>query len=135
MSDIGNDQAKRHPQEASTVDPLEVAQRWLRGGRRVALATVVHTWGSSPRPLGSRLAVDHEGRMFGSVSGGCVEQAVVFEALEAIKTGHAKRLSFGVSDEMAWDVGLTCGGQLDVFVEPLHGLDSAETTAKKTGTA
>lgn len=121
--------------ETSSDDPLAVAQSWLRDGHKVALATVVHTWGSSPRPLGSRLVVDGEGRMFGSVSGGCVEQAVVFEALEAIKTGQAKRLSFGVSDEMAWDVGLTCGGQLDVFVEPLHGLNSAQTRAKKTGTA
>ncbi len=130
-----SDGAKLDMEDTKSADPLAIAQGWLRDGQHVALATVVHTWGSSPRPLGSRLVVDQDGRMFGSVSGGCVEQAVVFEAIEAIKTGQAKRLSFGVSDEMAWDVGLTCGGQLDVFVEPLHGLNSAETTTKKTGTA
>ncbi len=115
-------------------DPLLVAQTWLRDGHRVALATVTHTWGSSPRPVGSRLVVDQDGRMIGSVSGGCVEQAVVFEAQEAIASGQAKRLSFGVSDEMAWEVGLTCGGQLDVFVEPIFGVDSAESASLKTGT-
>ncbi len=115
-------------------DPLQVAQAWLRDGRRVALATVVQTWGSSPRPVGSRLVVDQDGHMLGSVSGGCVEQAVVFEAQEAITSGKAKRLSFGVSDEMAWEVGLTCGGQLDVYVEPVFGIDSAESEAIKTGT-
>lgn len=129
------DDPKQSDQDSDAIDPLAVAQAWLRDGQQVALATVVHTWGSSPRPLGSRLVVDQDGRMIGSVSGGCVEQAVVFEALEAIKTGQAKRLSFGVSNEMAWDVGLTCGGQLDVFVEPLFGLDSAESAAIKTATA
>lgn len=115
-------------------DPLLVAQTWLRDGHCVALATVTNTWGSSPRPVGSRLVVDQDGRMIGSVSGGCVEQAVVFEAQEAIASGQAKRLSFGVSDEMAWKVGLTCGGQLDVFVEPIFGVDSAESASLKTGT-
>jgi xanthine dehydrogenase accessory factor len=115
-------------------DPLQVAQAWLRDGRRVALATVVQTWGSSPRPVGSRLVVDQDGHMLGSVSGGCVEQAVMFEAQDAIASGKAKRLSFGVSDEMAWEVGLTCGGQLDVYVEPVFGVDSAESAAIKTGT-
>lgn len=115
-------------------DPLSVAQGWLRDGKRVAVATVIQTWGSSPRPVGSRLVVDQEGHMIGSVSGGCVEQAVVFEAQEAITSGKAKRLSFGVSDEMAWEVGLTCGGQLDVYVEPVFGLDYAESKAAKTGT-
>lgn len=100
-------------------DPLDIALSWASEGRQVALATVIATWGSSPRQPGSRLVVDEEGRMEGSVSGGCVENQVVLEALESLKTGHGKLLEFGVSDELAWEAGLTCGGQLQVFVEPL----------------
>jgi xanthine/CO dehydrogenase XdhC/CoxF family maturation factor len=83
----------------------------------VALATVVSTWGSSPRPLGSKLAVDSEGAFIGSVSGGCVEGAVVTEALEAIRDGKPRLLDFGVSNEQAWEVGLACGGKIEIFVE------------------
>jgi len=83
------------------------------------LATVVATWGSSPRPVGSKLAVDDAGRMTGSVSGGCVEGAVVETALETIRTGKPRLLDFGVSDEQAWEVGLACGGRVQVFVEKL----------------
>jgi xanthine/CO dehydrogenase XdhC/CoxF family maturation factor len=98
---------------------LNTAAEWHRAGRGVALATVVTTWGSSPRPVGSKLAVDDAGRMAGSVSGGCVEGAVVETALEIIRTGQPRLLDFGVSDEQAWEVGLACGGRVQVFVEKL----------------
>ena len=100
-------------------DVLAQAGRWLEEGRKVALATVVSTWGSSPRPVGSQLAVDQQGNMTGSVSGGCIEGAVVQEALEAMSRGTPKLLEFGVSDEDAWAVGLACGGRVEVFVETL----------------
>ena len=99
---------------------LEQAARWRAEGRRVALATVVSTWGSSPRPAGSHLAIDQEGAMVGSVSGGCIEGAVVLEAQDAIKTGKPRLLEFGVSDEDAWAVGLACGGRVQVYVEPVE---------------
>jgi xanthine/CO dehydrogenase XdhC/CoxF family maturation factor len=98
---------------------LSTAAGWHRDGRGVALATVVTTWGSSPRPVGSKLAVDDQGRMIGSVSGGCVEGAVVETALDIIRTGKPQLLEFGVSDEQAWDVGLACGGRVQIFVEKL----------------
>jgi xanthine/CO dehydrogenase XdhC/CoxF family maturation factor len=98
---------------------LNTATEWQRAGRGVALATVVTTWGSSPRPVGSKLVVDDSGRMTGSVSGGCVEGAVVETALEIIRTGKPRLLEFGVSDEQAWEVGLACGGRVQVFVEKL----------------
>ncbi len=100
-------------------EPLEAARQWLRDGHRVALATVVETWGSSPRPSGSQLAVDDQGHFVGSVSGGCIEGAVVREALEVMDSGAPRLLEFGVSDEQAWEVGLACGGRVRVFVEPL----------------
>ena len=101
-------------------DILGVAASWLAGGEcHVALATVVQSWGSSPRPAGSRMVVTRSGRMAGSVSGGCVEGAVVEAAQDALQTGKAKLLTYGVSDERAWEVGLPCGGQLSVFVERL----------------
>jgi xanthine/CO dehydrogenase XdhC/CoxF family maturation factor len=96
---------------------LETAASWRDAGKRVALATVVSTWGSSPRPTGSQLVVDEAGNFAGSVSGGCVEGAVVSEALEVIKHGKSCVLNFGVSDEQAWGVGLACGGQIQVYVE------------------
>jgi len=98
---------------------LGTAADWLHAGRGVALATVVTTWGSAPRPVGSKLAVDDSGRMIGSVSGGCVEGAVVEVALEIIRTGTPRLLEFGVTDEQAWEVGLACGGRVQVFVEKL----------------
>ena len=96
---------------------LEQAAEWRAGGKQVALATVVSTWGSSPRPTGSQLVVDAEGNFVGSVSGGCIEGAVVHEALAAIADGKPRLLNFGVSDEMAWEVGLACGGKVEVYVE------------------
>lgn len=98
-------------------DVLHTAQAWLSDGKRVALATVVSTWGSSPRPAGSQLAVREDGAFVGSVSGGCVEGAVVEEALGVIAGGEPRLLSFGVSNETAWEVGLACGGKIRVLVE------------------
>ena len=100
-------------------DTLAVAQKWQSQCRNVALATVVETWGSAPRPVGSHLVIDSEGNFEGSVSGGCVEGAVVFEAVEAIETGKPKVLAFGVADETAWEVGLSRGGKIRVYVEPV----------------
>lgn len=100
-------------------DVLAQASAWAAEGRPVALATVVSTWGSSPRPAGSQLVIDGEGRMQGSVSGGCIEGAVVREALEVMEDGRPRLLDFGVSDQQAWDVGLACGGKIQVFVERL----------------
>ena len=98
---------------------LEQAAAWKDAGRDVALATVIQTWGSSPRPTGSQLVIDDKGAMIGSVSGGCIESAVVHEAQQVIEDGEPRTLSFGVSDEQAWEVGLTCGGKVKVFVERL----------------
>jgi xanthine/CO dehydrogenase XdhC/CoxF family maturation factor len=102
---------------SDTAEILEQAAKWREAGRGVALATVVSTWGSSPRPLGSKLAVDSDGAFVGSVSGGCVEGAVVTEALETIRDGKPRLLDFGVSNEQAWEVGLACGGKIEIFVE------------------
>jgi len=104
----------------ATAEVLEQAARWLDEGRGVALATVVATWGSSPRPVGSQLAVDDKGNMLGSVSGGCIEGAVVHEAREVMTSGAPKLLEYGVTDEAAWEVGLACGGTVRVFVERLE---------------
>lgn len=98
-------------------DILQAAEDWARAGRGVALATVVETWGSAPRPAGSSLVIDDRGTFLGSVSGGCVEGAVVTEALDVIASGQPKILEFGVADETAWNVGLSCGGTIRVFVE------------------
>ena len=98
-------------------DILKAAEDWSREGRGVALATVVETWGSAPRPVGSNLVIDGEGNFLGSVSGGCVEGAVVTEAIDVIDSGMPKVLEFGVADETAWQVGLSCGGTIRVYVE------------------
>jgi xanthine/CO dehydrogenase XdhC/CoxF family maturation factor len=87
--------------------------------RQVALATVIETWGSAPQPVGSQLVIDAEGNFMGSVSGGCVEGAVITDALDVMKSGEARILDFGVADETAWKVGLACGGKIRVYVEPL----------------
>lgn len=102
---------------ATETDILAEAEAWRRAGRAVALATVIETWGSAPRPVGSHLVVDGEGAFLGSVSGGCVEGAVVAEALEVIEEGGARTIEFGVADETAWQVGLSCGGRICIFVE------------------
>lgn len=100
-------------------DVLPEIDQWLAEGKRVALATVVEVWGSAPRPLGSKMAISDAGDMAGSVSGGCVEGAVFEEAQGVIDRGAPKLLGFGVSDETAWSVGLSCGGRIEVYVEPL----------------
>jgi xanthine/CO dehydrogenase XdhC/CoxF family maturation factor len=108
------------PMLSTDTDILSTAEAWRREGRGVAIATVVETWGSAPRPVGSHLVIDAEGNFLGSVSGGCVEGAVVEEAVDVIGSGKAKTLSFGVADETAWRVGLSCGGRISVYVEPLQ---------------
>ena len=103
-----------------TEDILQIAGTWLDEGRQVALATVIETWGSSPRPSGSQLVVDTEGHFEGSVSGGCVEAAVISAAREVMEEHRSRLLEFGVTNEMAWEVGLACGGKIQVYVEPLE---------------
>src|SRR5437762_1145907 len=105
--------------ESSNQDPLSAAETWLREGRKVVLATVVSTWGSAPRRAGSHLVVDGDGNFAGSVSGGCVEGAVITEAAEAIAAKRHRLLEFEVSDETALRVGLSCGGQIKVLVQPV----------------
>jgi len=101
-------------------DVLAEAARWREEGREVALATVVRTWGSSPRPVGSHLAIDRDSNFVGSVSGGCIEGAVIHEALEVMRDGKPRMLQYGVTHEMAWEVGLACGGQVNVYVEKVE---------------
>lgn len=105
---------------STDTDILATAESWARDGRGVALATVIETWGSAPRPVGSHLVIDGEGNFLGSVSGGCVEGAVVTEAVDVIADGKARTLEFGVADETAWKVGLSCGGRIKVYVEPVR---------------
>ncbi|WP_194095917.1 XdhC family protein [Marivivens aquimaris] len=98
-----------------------LALEWHNSGRGAVIATVVETWGSAPRPIGSQLVIDRDGAMEGSVSGGCVEGAVITEAMEAVDDGKTRLLAFGVSDDQAFAVGLACGGQIRVLVEPVGG--------------
>jgi xanthine/CO dehydrogenase XdhC/CoxF family maturation factor len=102
---------------ASDHEILREAEAWRKAGRGVALATVVETWGSAPRPVGSHLVIDQEGNFLGSVSGGCVEGAVITDAVDVIADGKPRMLEFGVADETAWRVGLSCGGRIKVYVE------------------
>jgi xanthine/CO dehydrogenase XdhC/CoxF family maturation factor len=106
--------------DASEEDVLQQALAWRAEGRKVALATVVATWGSSPRPVGSQLVVSEAGEMVGSVSGGCIEGAVVREAQDVMAGAKPRLLDFGVTNEQAWEVGLACGGKLEVYVEALE---------------
>lgn len=98
-------------------DVLSAAESWKREGRKVAIATVVETWGSAPRPVGSHLVIDDKQNFLGSVSGGCVEGDVIAAAADVIETGQPKLLEFGVADETAWRAGLSCGGNIRVYVE------------------
>ena len=100
-------------------DVLATAAAWREAGEQVALATVTETWGSSPRPAGSRMAVSASGKMAGSVSGGCIEGAVSDAAMKTIENGSPVLLEFGVTNERAWEVGRACGGRVKVFVEKL----------------
>ena len=108
------------PNDARELDPLGFARRWQGEGQGVALATVVETWGSSPCPAGSQLAVNARGHFEGSVSGGCVEGAVIERAQAVIESGAPETLEFGIADETAWSVGLACGGRVRIFVERLE---------------
>ena len=100
-------------------DVLPEVEAWRAAGNRVAVATVVKVEGSAPRPVGATMAVSSAGELTGSVSGGCVEAAVFEEAQEVLSSGQPKLLRYGITDEMAWDVGLACGGTIEVFVEPV----------------
>jgi xanthine/CO dehydrogenase XdhC/CoxF family maturation factor len=102
------------------MDPLDIAAKWKAEGREVAIATVMETWGSAPRPVGSHLVIDADGNFEGSVSGGCVEGAVISEAIDVIGSGVPKILEFGVADETAWQVGLSCGGKIAIYVEGIN---------------
>lgn len=107
----------------------EAALAWHRAGKGAALATVIETWGSAPRQAGSQLAISGDGEMLGSVSGGCVEGAVITEALDALQDGKSRVLTFGVTDETAFAAGLACGGTIRVLVEPVgHGAEALPET-------
>jgi xanthine dehydrogenase accessory factor len=99
---------------------LDEIERWRADGERVVVATVVATRRSAPRPVGTSLAVSESGKICGSVSGGCVESDVFENAMEVLRSGEPKLLSYGITDDMAWSVGLPCGGEIDVFVEPVE---------------
>ena len=100
---------------------LDEAKDWLQAKRNVVLATVIQTWGSSPRPIGSRMIINDKGEFSGSVSGGCVETAVVRECLGLLKEKKLfKKIEFKVSNESAWEVGLACGGEIAIFLEQIN---------------
>ena len=103
---------------------LNEINHWLADKKDFAVATVIQTWGSAPRPVGSSMLIDVDMNMMGSVSGGCVEGAVVREAMDVLATNKPKLLSFGVTDEEAWEVGLSCGGAIKVFVERFVGFEN-----------
>ena len=103
--------------EVAHTDPLAAAAAWRDEGLGVALATVVATWGSAPRQAGSQMCINERGEFVGSVSGGCVEAAVIEEAEALLESGGTKLLSYGVTNEQAWEVGLACGGNVEVFLE------------------
>src|SRR2546427_7300835 len=98
---------------------LSELNEWTRSGEDIAIATVVETWGSSPRPLGSKMLVTRSGKMAGSVSNGCIEGAVFEEAQKVLMSGVPKIAAFGVADDVAFEVGLACGGHIEVFIQPL----------------
>jgi xanthine/CO dehydrogenase XdhC/CoxF family maturation factor len=107
------------PMTHSADDIFATASAWRDAGETVALATVIETWGSSPRPVGSQMAVTASGRIAGSVSGGCIEGAVADAAKATMESGAPQKLDFGITNERAWEVGLACGGKVAVFVERL----------------
>ena len=98
---------------------IPTIEAWRADGNKVAIATVVKVEGSAPRPVGASMIVSSGGDLAGSVSGGCVETAVFEEAQDVLRTGQPKLIRYGITDEMAWDVGLACGGTIEVFVEPV----------------
>ena len=118
-------------------DILTPTSFWLKQKRRIAIATVISTWGGSPRPVGGQMAIDQNGKIIGSVSGGCIEAAVISEGINCIKDGRSRIKDYGISNEMAWEVGLACGGELKVLIQPLDLEDkivySIVKSIKKTG--
>ncbi len=102
-------------------DVINDIEGWRLAGKKTAIATVVKVWGSAPRPLGSKMAISDSGDMAGSVSGGCVEGAVFEEAQQVIASGAPKLVGYGVSNENAWAVGLSCGGRIEIFIEAVEG--------------
>ncbi len=109
-----------HPMQDLDIEPIRHLASWRSDGKAVALATVIQTWGSSPRPVGSHLAMNEDGDFAGSVSGGCIEGAVIEAGREVIRTGKSETLEFGVTNDMAWEVGLACGGKVHVYVEKVE---------------
>ena len=100
---------------------LKELDNWLKDNKKITLATVIHTWGSSPQPIGSRMIVNENGDFSGSVSGGCVESSVIRECLEIIKKNKPfKKINFKISNENAWEVGLACGGEITIFIEQIN---------------
>ncbi len=112
-------------------DVLDSLEKWRARGEEIAVATVVNTWGSAPRPIGSKLITTRSGGIAGSVSAGCVENAVIEEGLAVIQSGEPRLLSFGVADEDAWEVGLACGGSIQVFVEPFSAFSGVYDSLKR----
>ncbi len=112
--------------ESVNTSVLDTALDWHNEGHEVAIATVISTWGSAPRPVGSQLVVNKQRQFEGSVSGGCVETAVIEEAIDVMDNGEPRILTYGVSNEQAWEVGLACGGQIQVYVEPLIADDTGD---------
>lgn len=100
------------------LEAMDVRDKWIASGRRVAAATVIRTWGSSPWPAGSRFLVSNEGETHGSVSGGCVEEDLRLRALRVLDSGEPEHVTYGVSNDDAFEVGLACGGTIEVFVQP-----------------
>ena len=99
---------------------LKEINNWLKDNKKIALATVIHTWGSSPQPVGSRMIINENGDFSGSVSGGCVESSVIKECLEIIKKNKPfKKIDFKISNQNAWEVGLACGGEISIFIEQI----------------
>lgn len=107
-------------------DLLKKIQEWTSSNKKFALATVTKTWGSSPRPVGSSMIISENMEMAGSVSGGCVEGAVIKSAIPLLEAGEGKQIAFGVTDEEAWGVGLSCGGKIQVFVEQFLAFNENE---------
>jgi xanthine dehydrogenase accessory factor len=107
----------------NNLELFQLASQWVKAGHQVIIGTVINTWGSAPRPLGSVIIINQDGDFEGSVSGGCIEAAVIHESIELIATQQSKVLSFGVSDDTAWSVGLSCGGNISVHLEPFSNLN------------
>ncbi len=105
-------------------DVLTPLSTWLKEKRKVAIATVISTWGSAPRPVGGQMAIDVNGEIIGSVSGGCIEGAVISEGIKSIKDGKTRVKDYGISNNLAWEVGLACGGELKILIQPLNIEDS-----------